>query len=256
MKIIIHTVFNIETLFTESFTDTLKKSDIVVLPEMFLGGYAVFKQDKKFCIPENHEILINLKALSKIKKITIVSGSLPIGNSRSERKNTSLTFHKGKLIHRYDKIHLFKPLKEDKLFKPGKEYSNFEITIDSKIVRCGVIICYDLRFPEFTRLKACKGLDILFVPAWWPKERDEIWYTLLKARAIENQIFVIGVNSEFDEKCGNSYGFAPNGNLLLSTKSGKKKNFYTLKINLNEISKIKKFVNSFKDAKLLEHLCG
>jgi omega-amidase len=254
MNLTIHTVFSHETLFNDTFKTILKRGDIIVLPEMFFGGYDVFIQDKKFFVSSDHEILNKLRDISRDMGVLIISGSLPFGTSWKDRQNTSFAFYNGKMIYRYDKIHLFKPLNEEKFFKPGIDHSNFKVKINNHILRCGVIICYDLRFPELTRIKAHDGLDVLFVPAWWPKEREEIWFTLLKARAIENQIFVIGVNSESDIRCGNSYAFTPDGNMIFSTKIEKKKKYYSFEINLSRIQEIKKFINSFKDAKLLNHL--
>jgi len=82
-------------------------------------------------------------------------------------------------------------------------------------IRAGVIICYDLRFPELTRMLALGGIQVLFIPARWPAIRNDAWQTLLKARAIENQIFVVGCNAPGKEG-GLSYVFDPLGECLMT----------------------------------------
>jgi omega-amidase len=249
MKLNITIAFDFDIITDPDFKKILDRSDFLVLPEMFYGGYEVFKENKQFFIPENHNVILKLKELSK-DNLSIIAGSMPIGKTWKDRKNTSLVFDKGRVIYKYEKIHLFKPLREDNFFKPGAEIKNFTITKKGKQFRCSTIICYDLRFPELSRLKALKGLDILFVPAWWPVERNEIWVTLLRARAIENQIFVIGANSG-DDRCGFSYVFSPNGRLVFSTENEIQKPYFTFSIDTQEISKIKSFLDCLKDAKVL-----
>jgi omega-amidase len=240
--------FDYQTTTEQSFINILPKVDFLVLPEMFFGGYNVMRKDRNFVVKENHEVITHLKNLSKQYNVCVIAGSMPMGTSAKDRKNVSLVFHKGKQIYRYEKMHLFKPLNENKLFKPGEEISNFKVSIRGKSLNCSTIICYDLRFPELTRMKAFKGLDILFVPAWWPKERDEVWSTLLRARAIENQMFTIGINSS-DRPCGNSYAYGPGGKLVHATRENTL-SFYNFSINLDDIKETKKLLDSLADAKL------
>ncbi|MEK7485936.1 MAG: nitrilase-related carbon-nitrogen hydrolase, partial [Planctomycetota bacterium] len=96
------------------------------------------------------------------------------------------------------KIHLFSLMSEKQYFQPGQHTFLFDVNQH----RCGTLICYDLRFPELSRKLALQGAEILFFPMEWPFPRTEIFQTLLKARAIENQCFVVGNNI-----CGN--GFSP-----------------------------------------------
>ena len=106
--------------------------------------------------------------------------------------NTAFVFDRnGKEIGAYDKTHLFTPMAEDKYFQKGDHLTFFEL--DG--VRCGIIICYDIRFPELVRSYAVKGLDMLFVVSQWPAVRIPHLLALTKARAIENQMFVVCCNS-------------------------------------------------------------
>jgi predicted amidohydrolase len=108
-----------------------------------------------------------------------------------KRTNTSIVFAHGRLIHRYDKIHLFHPTGDHRYFSTGSRVKTFRL---GGGLRAGIVICYDLRFPEITRALALQGMRLLLVPSRWPSIRDRAWKTLLRARAIENQIFVIGCN--------------------------------------------------------------
>jgi predicted amidohydrolase len=85
-------------------------------------------------------------------------------------------------------------------------------------IEAAVILCYDLRFPDLTRLLARAGARILFVPARWPVIRDRAWRSLLRARAIENQIFVVGCNGRGKEG-GYSYAVDPFGTEIYSSRS-------------------------------------
>ena len=91
----------------------------------------------------------------------------------------------------YRKMHLFSLLGEDRAFSRGDGW----LLADTSLGKIGVIICYDLRFPELSRRLALEGAQIICVPAQWPKPRNEHWRTLLLARAIENQLFVIASNT-------------------------------------------------------------
>ena len=167
-----------------------KKPDVFVLPEMWNVSF----------FPENIEDLVDqdgkevqafLSRLAGKYQVNIVGGSVA---TRSEGKfyNTSYSFDRdGELVHTYNKVHLFSPTNEHDLFTPGDQLGIFEL--DG--VKVGVATCYDLRFVEWIRRMALEDIQVLFVPAAWPNPRVAAWETLLRARAIENQFFVVGVNS-------------------------------------------------------------
>lgn len=190
------------------------RPDIIVLPEMWNIGF--FPRPVESYADKNGENSQTfLSALAKQYSVNIVGGSI----ARKENDNlynTCYVFNRwGNLVASYDKLHLFSPAKEDKLFQSGNRPQIF--TLDGW--RCGVAICYDLRFCEMIRLLALAGIDILFVPAAWPMQRKEHWQILNQARAIENQMYVAAVNSSgaFGEKfplCGSSMLIDPWGNII------------------------------------------
>lgn len=167
----------------------LQSPDIVVLPEMWTTAYqleGIADICDKVGLPTNDM----LAAIAKEKNINIVAGSYA---SLEEGKvfNTAYIFDRsGNNIAKYQKIHLFKLMEEHKYIESGPSHCIFML----EGIKCGIIICYDLRFPELARKLALEGIKLLFVPAQWPAARLDHWITLLKARAIENQIFVVAVN--------------------------------------------------------------
>ena len=168
---------------------SLQSADIVVLPEMWTTAFqleGIANICDKYGMPTN-DIMSDI---AKEKEINIVAGSYA---SLEEGKvfNTAYIFDRsGNNIAKYQKIHLFKLMEEHKYIESGPSHCVFML----EGIKCGIIICYDLRFPELARKLALEGIKLLFVPAQWPAARLDHWITLLKARAIENQIFVAAVN--------------------------------------------------------------
>ncbi len=97
---------------------------------------------------------------------------------------------KGEIIATYRKLHLYSTMYEDRYLGAG----DHSLVVDSSVGRLGIAICYDLRFTELFRKMALEGAEIICLPAEWPNPRQEHWKTLLRARAIENQLFMIGAN--------------------------------------------------------------
>lgn len=162
-------------------------ANLAVLPEMWSSGFA-YKNLNELAL-RTAGIVDELLTLSRELKLVIV-GSMPEPNG-DKVFNTVYVVDNGKLAGIYRKIHLFSLLGEDRAFSGGDSW----LLADTSIGKIGVIICYDLRFPELSRRLAVEGAQIICVPAQWPKPRQEHWRTLLRARAIENQLFVIGCNA-------------------------------------------------------------
>lgn len=162
---------------------------IVLLPEMSLGGlyggsgslqkisatYKKFEDDLKKWCAEN--------------KCVVGGGFLKeVGKKRF---NTfKLMGSKGECLAVYEKIHLFGYAGEHKKYDPGQK----PVIVQWGGLKIGLMVCYDLRFPELARYYARKGCQMLFVIAQWPKSRQAHWIQLVKARAIENQCVVVAVN--------------------------------------------------------------
>lgn len=180
-----------------------KLPDVLVLPETWNTGFFPKNNLANLCCIDGDEVNLRIGALAKKYKVNIVAGS--VSNIRDCKVvNTAMIFNReGVCIASYDKTHLFTPMGEDGYYTHGDHLCSF--SLDS--VRCGIIICYDLRFPELTRKLALQGLDILFVVSQWPKERIFHLRSLTVSRAIENQMFVICCNS-----CGTAGKIVYGGN--------------------------------------------
>jgi len=159
---------------------------LIVLPELWSSGFDYKHLEK---LAENTP-----KILREVRQIitddTIIIGTLP-EIKKGKLYNVAFLTDKNGLLGRYQKIHLFTPTGENKYFTPGKEIA----VIDTHLGKIGLFICYDLRFPEIARCLTLKGAEILVISAAWPLERIEHWRILLRARAIENQLFVIAANA-------------------------------------------------------------
>jgi len=162
-------------------------ADLVVLPEMWSSGFAYRNLNELATRTEG--IVADLLELSARYSLVIV-GSMPEPNG-DKVFNTIYIADNGRLAGFYRKIHLFSLLGEDRAFSGGDSW----LLAETSIGKVGVIICYDLRFPELSRRLAVEGAQVICVPAEWPKPRQEHWRTLLRARAIENQLFVVACNA-------------------------------------------------------------
>ena len=165
--------------------------DVLVLPETWNTGFFPKENLADLCDNDGAQVKAQIGALAKEYHVNIVAGS--VANVREGKVyNTAYVFDReGNCIASYDKTHLFTPMGEDNYFTPGDHLCRF--TLDG--VQCGLIICYDVRFPELTRSLTVPGLDMLFVVSQWPKVRTFHLRSLTTARAIENQMFVICCNS-------------------------------------------------------------
>lgn len=164
-----------------------KGVQLAVLPEMWSSGFS-YKNLNELA-KRTAVIVQELCELSRKLEMVIV-GSQPEPNE-DKVFNTIHLIDKGNIIGKYRKLHLFSLLGEDRAFDSGDNY----LLAETSIGKIGVIICYDLRFPELSRRLAIEGAQVICVPAQWPKPRQEHWRTLLRARAIENQLFIVACNS-------------------------------------------------------------
>ena len=168
-----------------------EKPDVLVLPETWNTGFFPKENLSGLCDCDGERVKEEIGTLAAKYRVNIVAGS--VSNVRDGKVyNTAMVFDRsGNCIASYDKTHLFTPMGEDDYYTPGDHLCRFPL--DG--VQCGIIICYDVRFPELTRSLAVKGLDMLFVVSQWPKVRTFHLCTLTAARAIENQMFVVCCNS-------------------------------------------------------------
>lgn len=219
--------------------------DVLVLPETWNIGFFPKEDLIALCDRDGQQVKSRMGALAKKFSVNIVAGS--VGNVRDGKVyNTAMVFDRqGDCIASYDKTHLFTPMGEDDYFQKGDRVCRFQL--DG--AQCGIIICYDVRFPELTRTLTVPGLDMLFVVSQWPKVRTFHLRSLTTARAIENQMFVVCCNS-----CGtagetvyggNSAVIDPWGETL--ALAGEKEELLTADCDLQILQNIRGSIPVFRD---------
>lgn len=161
-----------------------KPTDLIILPEMFTTGFTMNQKD--FAEDEKGEALNWMRNQAKSKKAAIV-GSI-IFNWEDDYYNRLYFVFPDGSFKTYNKRHLFRMGEENLHYKQGIE----RLIVEYEGWRICPLICYDLRFPVWSRNN--DDYDLLIYIANWPMSRREVWKTLLAARAIENQSFVAGVN--------------------------------------------------------------
>jgi len=161
-------------------------AQLAVLPEMWSCGYDY--RNLADLAKQTPRVLETIQ--EKCRTLDLVSiGSLP-ELEHGTIYNTAYLIDRGELLGKYRKLHLFSTMSEDRFLGAG----NASLVADTSVGRLGIAICYDLRFPELFRKLALAGAEIICIPAEWPKPRQEHWRTLLRARAIENQLFIVAAN--------------------------------------------------------------
>ncbi len=226
----------------ESFND----ETLLVFPEMTLTGFTMNSGNFAEEI-DGEGFLYFIKKSAAIKK-HIFAGI--IEKDEDQFFNSLIHFDdKGLITARYRKIHLFSMSGENKYYSAGKE------TVVTKIdkVKIGLSVCYDLRFPELYRFYAKEKAEIIVDIANWPVQRIEHWKHLLKARAIENQCFVIGVNrtgaDPFHKYNGASAVFDPMGIELIIT--GEEEGVYSVELDLSKVNEVRKNLPFLEDIKMI-----
>lgn len=165
------------------------KPDVIIFPEMWNTGYAL-DRIQELADEEGQRTHALLSEFSRKHQVNIIGGSIA-EKQGSQIYNTIYAYNReGSRVADYSKIHLFRLMDEEKYLEEGSHIGQFEL--DG--VSSGMMICYDIRFPELSRKLALGGAQIVFVPAEWPNPRLHHWRTLLMARAIENQMFVVSCN--------------------------------------------------------------
>nr|WP_321349701.1 nitrilase-related carbon-nitrogen hydrolase [uncultured Methanoregula sp.] len=185
-------------------------ASLICFPEQFATGWDP--------VSEKNTQTLSGPIVSALKEAAAENSIAILGSFREAAhpfpKNTAVVIgNDGKILSTYAKMHLFSPGREDRAFSPGSELGIFPLGPLS----CGIAICYDLRFPELFRIYAQMGVQAVFVPAAWPMQRIRHWELFLTARAAENQMYMIGVNTTgttpVDTYSGASMTIDPHGTI-------------------------------------------
>jgi len=173
-----------EKYYVPSDTET-----VIVLPEIWDVGYAI-EEAATLADPEGRGSAEFLSGLAQKYNVWFAGGSVLAGTPNGAANRAQVINPKGEYIAHYDKVHLIPLMDEDKYLVGGKTECLFEIGG----VTAGSVICYDIRFCEWLRLCAVHGAKIMFISAEWPTVRIDHWIALLRARAIEDMMYVVACN--------------------------------------------------------------
>jgi len=229
---------------TSLLQEEVEDVDLLIFPEMTLTGFTM--RSKKYAEKLDGESFNYFSNVAKKFKCDVIAGI--IENSLAKYFNTLVHITKnGKLKSSYHKIHPFSFSNEDKHFSAGDK----PILTVINGWKTGLSICYDLRFPELYRFYGKEKVNLIIDIANWPDTRIEHWHALLKARAIENQCFVAGVNRVGDELRLHYNGYSsiydPMGRTVVSVENMERVIFAEIEMKLvNETRKKLPFLDDIK----------
>ncbi|MEK3881396.1 carbon-nitrogen family hydrolase [Paenibacillus sp. PL2-23] len=221
-----------------------EKPDVILFPELWNTGYAL-TEIENLADRKAEESLAFLSQFAKEHGVYVIGGSIAEGREDGVY-NTMLAFDReGTLAGQYSKIHLFRLMDEEKYLQAGQEPGRLSIEGE----QAGMMICYDIRFPELARTLALEGIKLLFVPAEWPNPRLHHWRTLLTARAIENQMYVVACNrmgaSGETSFFGHSMVIDPWGEIV--AEAGEEETILRAEIDLALVDEVRSRIPVFED---------
>jgi len=187
----------------------LPPGSLLLLPEMFSTGFSMAVERVREGTTRESEGF--LAALARERRLTVLGGVVTMGADGRGRNEAVAVDPEGREVARYAKLHPFSYGGETRHYGPGDTV----VTFGWAGCMVAPFICYDLRFPEAFRVAVRCGAQLFAVIANWPAEREAHWITLLRARAIENQAYVAGVN-----RCGNDPRLSYSGRSLIVDPRG------------------------------------
>jgi predicted amidohydrolase len=223
-----------------------RHSQIILLPELWSTG-GVSEELIHLAVPLNQGIFARISMLARENHICILGSNL-CSLEQGKYGNTAVFFDAdGSIRASYTKIHLFSLMNEDHYLTSGEHLT----LVEEKWGKAGLSICYDLRFPELYRTYAFAGAQMVFVSAAWPHPRLHHWQTLLRARAIENQMYIIACNQSgmVKDTCffGHSCIIDPWGETLI--EAGETEVLLTATIEMDVVNKIRNKMPVLADRK-------
>ena len=216
-------------------------SYLIILPEMFNTGFSM-KPSKIAETMHGETLRWMIETASKYQ--SIIAGSVAIEDN-GQYFNRLLTVYPNGNIEQYDKRHLFRMSGEEKVYFAG----NKQVIVNINGWQCALFVCYDIRFPVWTLNQ--NNYDLALYVANWPVSRIDVWQTLLKARALENQCYVAGINrigkSEEAEYNGHSLIFDFKGAIIASLPENEEGIIKT-ELSINKLNDFRKKFPVWKDA--------
>lgn len=231
----------VERLVDDVMT-TAAPPDLIVLPELWSTGYALAQLDRLASAAGDEEAEF-LGSLARRYNVWFAGGSVAAKTESGITNRAQIIDRDGKLQNIYDKIHLVPMLDEHNYLVAGNKRCIHRI----EGIVFGFAICYDIRFCSFINRLALDGAAVLIVSAEWPLVRLHHWQSLLTARAIENQCYVLAANNAAQGDpsfAAYSVAHAPDGSTLWRLEEGE--GFGIVEINRQEVTRIREAVPVFK----------
>ena len=219
-----------------------EKTDLIILPEMFNTGFTM--NATSLAEPMNGKTMQWMAKISN-QYACVITGSLII-TENGKFYNRLIWMRPDNTFEYYDKRHLFTLAKEHNTYTAGKN----KLIVELKGWKICPVICYDLRFPVWLR-NVGNTYDLLIVVANWPERRALHWRTLIPARAVENQAYVIGLNRVGHDgnqvyHSGDSTCISPQGDVVYYKRD--EEDVYTFTMVADEIERTRRVMPFLKDA--------
>jgi omega-amidase len=219
-------------------------SRLIVFPELWPTGYELEKV-ATHATPLSEGAFAQMAVLARKHRLAVYGSCLSVIGDGQYGNTAALYGPTGELLGAYTKVHLFRPMHEDRFLVPGRQLT----LARTEWAKVGLSVCYDLRFPEMYRAYAVAGAELMLVCAEWPNPRSTHWHTLLRARAIENQAFVIAGNRVGESRGTSFFGGScivdPNGNVL--AEAGDTEELLTAEIDLAQVVAARQLIPVLQD---------
>jgi omega-amidase len=230
------------TMFAEKLAATSPATDLIVLPEMFTTG---FSMEASQLAEEAEGPTLQWMREQAAKHQAVITGSVMVQEKENYFNRLFWVRPEGTYEH-YDKRHLFRMAKEHHTYTLGTD----KLLVELNGWNICPLVCYDLRFPVWSRNKDSQ-YDLLLYVANWPKPRSNAWSILLQARAIENLSYVVGVNRVGTDGNGNHYSgdsaiIHPKGYKLLETTEAE--GIHTITLSKQELDDFREAFPAHLDA--------
>jgi omega-amidase len=212
-------------------------ANLLVMPELWPTGYHLSRAGE-YAAPLDGGPFALMSGLARMHSMAVVGSALEANPGGPPFNTAALFGPDGALLAAYRKVHLFPPLGEVEYLAPGADLPIFDLPWG----RTALAICYDLRFPEMWRRYAFAGAQLIVIPAEWPTVRVEHWRVLLRARAVENQLFVVGCNRAGQDADGQFGGHSaavdPLGEVI--AEGGPEPGLFVATLDLEQVAAVRR----------------
>jgi predicted amidohydrolase len=221
-----------------------RDSAVVVFPELWSTGYDL-ENAGRHATHTDAGMFAAMADLARQHHLALVGSCLSLLGPEKYGNTAVYVSPDGEVTAAYSKMHLFRLMDEDQFLTAGDR----PVLVETGGGPAGLAICYDLRFPELFRRYALDGAGLVFLPAEWPHPRRSHWRTLVRARAIENQLFMVACNrvgtSQETAFCGHSLIVDPWGETVI--EGGEEEMLLTATIDTGRVATIRQKIPVFQD---------